>query len=230
MIPSDTTPPASGETPPGASAPSAGTPVEDPLRSPMTGGGGGPSFDAIETAEESKIPPGVAVLLLVMLVGGGSIMLMRQFGLGGGYTFDEITIDYPIDAQTVGDSDDEYEQIISDLTNHDVPHVSLSDLRPKPFELFTRRRASEARAASLGETEEERREREARERRAQLQREFQKLELNSVIGGSAPIARISGVAVRPGDRVAGLFTVTRIAGRTVELEADGRIYQLTMGK
>lgn len=230
MIPSDTNTPTSGEAPPNAGSPNAGAPVEDPLRSPITGGDGGPSFDAIETAEESKIPPGVAVLLLVMLIGGGAIMLMRQFGLGGGYTFDEITIDYPIDAQTASDSDDEYEQIISDLTNHEVPHVALSDLRPRPFELRTAQRVAESAPVSVGETEAERRERERRERRAELQREFQKLELNSVIGGSAPIARISGVAVRPGDRVQGLFTVTRIAGRTVELEADGQIYRLTMGK
>jgi hypothetical protein len=201
----------------------------DPLQSPLTGSGT-PAFDAVETTPESKIPPGLAVLLLVMLVGGGAIMLMRQFGLGAGYEFDNVTIDYPIDAMQASDSDDDYERVISDLTNHDVPHVELAELRPKPFELRGAPREEEDFAPVALETEEERLERERRQRSAMLQREFNKLELNSVIGGSSPIARISGIAVRPGDVVGGAFTVARISGRSVELEAEGRTYVLTMGR
>jgi len=212
-------------------APDAGPPSSahgDPLRSPLTGSGT-PAFDSVETTPESRIPPGLAVLLLVILVGGGAIMLMRQFGLGAGYTFDTVTIDYPINAAQTSD-DDDYEQVITDLTNHDVPHVELAELRPRPFELRGGEREEEEFTPVAAETEAERLERERRQRAATLQREFNKLELNSVIGGSAPIARVSGVAVRPGDVVAGAFTVTRISGRSVELEAEGRTYVLTMGR
>lgn len=204
-------------------------PTDDPLRSPMALRGEGGSFEPAEDSAASKIPSGAAVLVLVMLVGGGAIMLMRQFGLGGGYKFDDITIDYPMDAMEASDRGGEYEQVITDLTNHDVPQVSLKELRDEPFQL---RGAApkESFTSTAFESEADRLARERQARLLEVQREFQKLELNSVIGGSAPIARVSGVPVRPGDTVNGVFTVRRITGRSVELEAEGRVYMLTMGR
>ncbi len=204
----------------------SGSAGADPLSSPA-GGGGSEGFDAVETAASSKVPQGAAVLLLVALIGGGAIFTMRQFGLGSGFRYDDITIDYPIDAKPVSDSDD-YAEVISDLTDHSLPHVALAELRPKPFELESGPAAEEEFASVSGESEEARLARERAERDAMLQREFARLTLNSVIGGSRPIARVSGQAVRPGDIIDGIFYVTQISGRAVHLEAEGRRYTLTM--
>ena len=188
-------------------------------------------FDAVEQASDGKIPSGVAVLVLVALVGGGAIFAMRQSGLGAGYRYDDITIDYPIDAKQVSDESDDYKTIVSDLTDHDVPHVPISDLRPSPFKLRSGPEADEREFEAVAqETPEERRARQRAERAAVVQREFSKLELNSVIGGSSPIARVSGQPVRVGDSISGIFTVAQIAGRHVVLEAEGRQYTLTMAK
>jgi len=69
---------------------------------------------------------------------------------------------------------------------------------------------------------------ELQARLAKVQSEFNKLELNSVLGGSMPIARISGEAVRVGDKIGDYFTVVAIHGRSVELSAEGEIYTLFM--
>jgi len=210
---------------------SSGSSGADPLRSPLATDADGSDlgFDAIDSGANSKIPQGAAVLVLVALIGGGAIFAMRQFGLGSGFNYDDITIDYPIDAKEASSEEDDYEEVLTDLTNHTLPHVALEDLRPKPFELQALASDEPEFEPVSRETPEERAARKRAERDATLQREFIKLELNSVIGGSRPIARISGIAVRPGDTVNDIFTVTRISGRSVHLEAEGREYVLTMG-
>ncbi len=201
----------------------------DPLRSTLTsnGEGGAGGFDAIDTGPTSKVPQGAAVLVLVALVGGGAIFTMRQFGLGSGFHYDDISIDYPMNAQQVSGGND-YEDVLSDLTNHSLPHVALQELRPKPFELKSEHVEEREFEAVIGETPEERAVRMQAERDSALQREFTKLTLNSVIGGSRPIARISGTAVRPGDIINDVFVVEKITGRNVYLSAEGRQYTLTM--
>lgn len=200
----------------------------DPLTSPMTSGqNGASSFDAIDTGATSKIPQGAAVLVLVALVGGGAIFTMRQFGLGSGFRYDDISIDYPVEAASTS-GDNGYEDVLSDLTNHTLPHVALADLRPKPFQLDDGDTDEKQFESVARETPEQRAARERAMRDAALQREFTKLTLNSVIGGSRPIARISGQAVRPGDVINGMFLIDDIRGRVVYLSAEGRRYTLTM--
>ncbi len=165
----------------GSSGPSAGV---DPLRSTLTsdGEGGAAGFDALDSGPTSKVPQGAAVLVLVALVGGGAIFTMRQFGLGSGFNYDDISIDYPINAQQVSGGND-YEDVLSDLTNHTLPHVALQELRPKPFELKSQQVEEREFEAVIGETPEARALRLQAERDTALQREFTKLTLNSVIGG-----------------------------------------------
>lgn len=209
--------------------PSSHQRVADPLKTPDAAGaeGGSGGFDSTASAPGSAIPQGLAVLVLVALVGGGSIMGMRQFGLGSGYTYDNITIDYPVNVNEVSEDHEQYQQILADLTDHSVPQIALNELREDPFVLRGGKKAEEFHAVA----EETPAEREARLRllrEQEVQREFYKLTLNSVIGGSSPIARVAGRPVRLGDTVSGLFVVTEITGRSVVLEADGKTYTLTM--
>lgn len=205
-----------------------GASASDPLTAPITSAQDGTAgFDAVDTGASSKIPQGAAVLVLVALVGGGAIFTMRQFGLGSGFNYDDISIDYPIDAAGTTSGDD-YEDVLSDLTNHTLPHVALAELRPKPFQLDGGPEGEKEFESVAQETPEQRAARERAARDAALQREFTKLTLNSVIGGSRPIARISGQAVRPGDVINGMFHIDDIRGRVVYLSAEGRQYTLTM--
>jgi len=54
------------------------------------------------------------------------------------------------------------------------------------------------------------------------------LTLQGVLGGTIPVARVSGETVRVGDTLSEIFTVKLITGRTVTLETDGKEFQLTM--
>ena len=49
-----------------------------------------------------------------------------------------------------------------------------------------------------------------------------------MIGGSNPVARISGQAVRVGDTVAEVFTVKAIHGRAVDLDYEGETFTLSL--
>jgi hypothetical protein len=67
-----------------------------------------------------------------------------------------------------------------------------------------------------------------REREQNIQSEFSVLRLNSVIGGSMPVARISGELVREGDKLGTFFTVKQISTREVVLTVDGKDFVLSM--
>ena len=66
----------------------------------------------------------------------------------------------------------------------------------------------------------------AERQRRELVRRFEKLELNSVLGGTNPVARINQSVYREGDLVDEVFTVVQITGRGVLLTADEQRFVL----
>ena len=74
----------------------------------------------------------------------------------------------------------------------------------------------------------ERARRDAETKHGKVQAALSTLKVNGIIGGSNPVARISGEAVRVGDTVGEIFTVKTIQGRSVELENEGVTYTLSM--
>jgi len=76
--------------------------------------------------------------------------------------------------------------------------------------------------------EEQRRADEERDRNDQIMRELALLKVQGILGGSTPVARVSGQAVREGDEV-GIFRAVKISGRTVVLEIDERYFAIQMG-
>lgn len=61
----------------------------------------------------------------------------------------------------------------------------------------------------------------------ELQKEFESLHLQSVMGGDRPVAIIDGDLVQPGQSI-GSFTVTSIEDLTVKLESSGQSFELGM--
>ena len=61
----------------------------------------------------------------------------------------------------------------------------------------------------------------------QIQTELKTLRLETVMQGARPIAIINGNMVQPGQTL-GRFTVSNITGMAVELQANGKTYQLVM--
>lgn len=183
------------------------------------------SFNSGSAAKRST--GGFLVLGLVVVVAGGSLFVMRKLSAGRNLASADIKLDYPIGADgSLQDGGNEHIKVLDDLASIDSSvQVPLESIEKKnPFVLGD---GEVIEAANIDDPE-ARRLAELQARLAKVQAEFNKLELNSVLGGSTPIARISGEAVRVGDKIGDYFTVIAIHGRSVELSAEGEIYTLFM--
>lgn len=200
----------------------------DPMNESAEGGGLIGVGADLPTGQSAKarVSTGTLILLLVVVVAGGVLYIMRQFGLGTRLELVDVKIDYPIDGVRNTDTE-QHERVLAALRDSATAvQVPLKEVKKNPFQLGLQ----EDRAAPepVAQTPFDREAAERARRQQLIRTTFASLELNSVVGGSMPIARISGENVRVGDRVKELFTVSSIRGRTVELVADGEVYTLTM--
>lgn len=177
---------------------------------------------------KQRVSNGTLVLLLTVVVAGGVLTMMRKYGLGTGLKLVDVRIDYPMDGPKPAEIAEHRKVIDALRTSAVAVQVPLTGVKKNPFTLALEQPAAAptpgpARPA-VNQAELE------RQRRAQLiQTTFESLKLNSVLAGSIPVARINGENVREGDILKGVFTVTAIRGRSVDLVADGEVYTLTMG-
>jgi len=211
--------------------------------SPMSTPGGSASMDfsaqsidsggAMAPSAAAPLIRGLVVLGVLLAVAGGGLVSMRSMGQRGLVEDPDVKID--IKAFTEGDASvvtSDHLELLEDLRGAgEFAQVSLDNVQMNPF---TMRVPTEARPTvqrpSNQETEEQRLAREQAARLAELQREFSRLRLNSVMAGAVPIAQISGTLVRVGDLVSERFRVSRIEGRSVELQAEGQVFVLVIGE
>lgn len=190
---------------------------------------GGSTIDQALPEKKRPIPDSVALLLLVIAVAGGGLFTMRKLGLGSKLQFASVTIDYAIEENAhTGDEDD----LLEDLRNNDIEQVPLSQVQKNPFQLIDDGHAVAElpigpRSENAAEAE---RRRQVMERQQMIVRAYAGLDLNSILLGTVPVARISGNTVRVGDLVDGLFHVRTITARAVDLEVDGKMYTLSLGE
>lgn len=179
-----------------------------------------------------KISTQIIALTLVLALGGGLLYAMRLIGIGPLKNFALAKApDY--DMSQVGvNKTAEHQRVLAELTaNYTNSQVPLDHVQRNPFRLAEGLAKPEA-AAKPGEdpakASESAKLRSAEARKDKIRIAFSTLKLNGVLGGSNPVARISGDAVRIGDTVADYFLVKSIHDRRVELEADGQTYTLDM--
>jgi hypothetical protein len=177
-----------------------------------------------------KISSGTITIGLVVALAGGALVFMRHMGLGAGIASAK-------DGGKLADVEapkvrGDYAAVLADLTtSRTTNQVPVDKLKKNPFRLInsaisptltTVDGSADANAAR-------RQQEEAAKKRMAEQAEWEKrvtaaesqLRLNSVIGGSNPLARISGQNVRVGDRIGEYFTVIEIGARHVTLQVDG---------
>lgn len=179
-------------------------------------------------AKKSRISNGTLIILLVVVAAGGALYLMRQFGLGSKLNLVDVKIDYPIDGNNSAE-ESKNQKVLDELRHSALAvQVPLDKVKKNPFEMTIE---DQQPAPTTRQAKPIDRAAQERQRRADLiQSTLSSLKVNSVLGGSVPIARVSGETVRIGDTIKGLFVVRSIHGRTVELMVDGRTYSLTMGQ
>ena len=184
----------------------------------------GQSFAA--ATPKRGVSPQSLVLALVVVGSAGVLFGMRHFGLGPGSAIAaDVEIDYKIDGAAAAAVPDGYAHVMDALDRSSRPmQVAAAKLTQDPFVLldllpdpegldgeFTR--DSGENAARLV------REREAKRRR-EVQADFNTLQLQSVLGGRVPVARIGSSIVRAGDPVGESFMVKAISGRSVLLVTE----------
>jgi len=181
-------------------------------------------------SEQRRSNTGALLLVLVVVIAAATLYAMRRFGLGGELNLLELKIDYPVEQrENFAVENESQERILEQLQQGvETVQIPLKEVKKNPFEFtfLTPQPAAEPEPVQRVSDEERRR----RERERRIEQTLEQLELDSIVGGPVPMARISGELVRQGDTVAELFTVRRIMGRSVELEVDGEIHVLAMGQ
>lgn len=171
-----------------------------------------------------------AVVAGLLVVGAiGAIFAMRQFGMGPAISLAEMDIDYKPAAISSGTTP---KKILAELDrSRRAVQVPADLITQDPFELDNAQAAVTEPTVDpdLARRAEEERLRLAREARQQeLDETLDTITLQSVMGGSVPIARIDGKVYKVGMTVCEMFTITQIEGRDVTLAADGHTFVISM--
>jgi hypothetical protein len=196
------------------------------------GGEGIPEVPGLSSAKMSRrVSLTNIVLALVLSISAGSLYLMRKEGKGAGITFQVSKIDYELGNATK--TNPEHDRILAELAATGAGPRLLAEKRiqKNPFQLETHSPLPPPPDTDLERRRRAEQERLERERRQQeIRARLHALELNGVMGGSVPLARISGQTVRVGDVVADHFKVTAIhpEDRAVEVVVEGETYTLQM--
>lgn len=173
---------------------------------------------------------GVGLIVCAVVIGAGGLLGMRQLGMGAHVSFAKVKIDYDLEAASATAADSDPGEVLTALRESgDIAQVPLDDIQMNPF-AWNGFAETNKQADTAGPTPEDLSRRVAEERRRQVSTALSRLTLNSVVGGSTPVARISGQLVRVGETVGEFFTVSAISGRRVDLVADGETYSLSIGE
>tara|TARA_R110000744_G_scaffold210303_1_gene329395 strand:- start:1388 stop:2161 length:774 start_codon:yes stop_codon:yes gene_type:complete len=205
--------------------------------------GGGSSFST-GSAEPSKFNGQVMLAGLVFAIGVGSIYAMRYIGMQAGIKESVSMVDYTA-STTSPDFVKRFDKIMDDLEEVSVS-VQFDNDTVLPQEPFTMAKLDDPTDeylappvneddmnAQMARLARQRAEQERLDREAVIQsyeKLASKLKLQSVIGGSRPVARISGEPVAIGMTVADTFKVLAINGSQVILEVEGMKYELGLGE
>ena len=201
-----------------------------------------PSLNKVPMSElhgpkKSKVDNQMLIAGVVLLLGVGAVYGMRYLGMAAGLDENAVTIDYTSEGGQV-DENKRYHEVLSalDESTQVMQFGSELDLPAHPFAMEV---AEEYEiAATPGMSEDERRalqlqrdfENAQEARKNEIMAELYSFQVQGVIGGKRPAARISGQAVRVGMELGDFFQVVEITGRAVVVEADGKRYELAMGQ
>lgn len=191
----------------------------------------GVSGAMIEGPPKKQVPFQALLLVVLVVIAGGALYAMRQLGMGPLSAIAEpVKIEYDYE-KTAGAGAD-HKKLLEDLNvshvDHQVPanHVQknpfrLPDFKPELVEAPTT-------PAPTKDTLDQERARAAKERQDRIDAALATLKVHTVLSGSVPVARVGEDSVRVGDSILGLFTVTAINGRTVDLMVDEQVYTLSI--
>lgn len=192
------------------------------------------------SASDSKVSVHMVVALAVVAVGAGVIYAMRYIGMKAGLNEEIASIDYTSQSEN-SEFKNRFGEVMGELDESTIA-VQLKDhdaFVDAPFSRPSAMGSSEPLVKPEPGMSEEERLALQRERELELERERRKnavvseamsFELQGVVGGSRPAARVSGQPVSTGSKLGEYFKVIEITGRAVVIEGDGMRFELSMGK
>ncbi len=215
--------------------PSQPTPAPDPAINKLAFGAkpvdASGEFGGVIAAPRPKMGQQTVVLLVVLFVSAGAIFGMRSLGIRAGVAMGTEAVEYSAPELEKAAT---YQKIMADLTRVQNPlDVALGSFGKSPFMLRQEAVAVPVDPVAAGEdTPEQKAKLEAaaklEERSKQLSDELAAFKVQSILGGTRPLAWISGEIYRPGDTIGEDFQVVSIEKRTVTLEADGHKFTLNL--
>lgn len=176
---------------------------------------------------------------LVLVLAAGAIYAMRFVGLNAGLGGEAVKIDYT--AQTSSpEMSRRFETVMGQL-DASMSAVQIADSAALPAAPFTRPDTGEPAETlvfdeptsmndldRLARMAEEERKARLAARADLLKNELARLQVQGIIGGRVPVARVNGQPVTI-NAMLGPFRVTRIDRQSVYIEADGTTYELQIG-
>lgn len=191
---------------------------------------GGAESLLTSSASKKRSPwAGMFVIVLVIVVAAAGLYFMRRIGVGGNFTMTDLDIEIP----TAVANAENYEVVMRDISEQATEkQVPLEKVKKNPFVIARKSTPTDDETANDRDGERERLERDRAERArlAALDKALKSLKLQSIMGGSRPMAMINGELRQVGDRVGEFFRVTSIDDRSVNIETDeGESYTLRLG-
>lgn len=187
------------------------------------------SESLIEGPRKRRPSMQIVVLVALIAVAGGALTAMRHLGMGPLSAIAEpVKIDY--DHLKAGNAD--HKKILADLSaSHVEQQVPADQVKKNPFRLPDLRPAvaeDDTPKKPVKDLAAEEAARLAKERKDRIESALASIKVHTVLSGTVPVARVGDDNVRVGDTLMGLFTVTAIGGRSVDVIVDGQTYTLSI--
>ncbi|MBX3359284.1 MAG: general secretion pathway protein GspB [Phycisphaeraceae bacterium] len=194
--------------------------------------------EGLDAPKRSIVSSQNLVLFLVLFAASGALFAMRFLGMGprSALADPNPAFTYNVDKPSSVMATD-HRVVLADLSASRISgQVPPEQVQRNPFKMAGTLAPLNTGPAESGpdtaavdraareQAERERKEREAREQK--IMRALATLQVNSVMTGSVPAARVNGELVRVGDTIEEVFTVKDIHGRGVVLEVDGKSFTL----
>jgi hypothetical protein len=193
-----------------------------------------PDLGAAGGAKKSKykVHSQTLVISLVLVASGAALYVMRRQGMGAGVNFNPPKIEYTVDNGKRMASDAQQRKVLGDLERSQSGfQTPVEKIQKNPFQLDSGSAVAHSNDMDPALAKSNALRAEQERQKQQMAVALASVEVNAIMAGSTPLARINGRVVREGDMVADLFMVKAIHDRSVDLEAaDGSIHTVSMSE
>jgi hypothetical protein len=192
-------------------------PLNDDDGDPGVGGEPGGSELSFGAAPRKKLKLQTIIVIITIAASAGALYMMRQKGKAAGLKLQPVKLDLDIDKLPKPRQD--HAKILKDLALGTVSPTSQDKLDKNPFKFDLPSNEFKPAQSQRVDVEAER-----------IRYALSAIEINAIMQGRVPVARINGKLVQVGDIVEDVLKVVAIHERSIDFSAGGTIHSITMGE